>query len=324
MKHNINDNKCPILPGPFPIIIGQTGPTGPAGPATIEIGEVITGEAGTDATVTNAGTDDNVILDFTIPQGATGPTGPQGEIGPTGPIGPTGVAGADGLDGTSPTIEVGTVTTGDPGTEASVVNSGTELDVTLDFTIPQGPTGPTGPQGDIGPTGPTGLSSIRNAYLITFNNGTSAEGIAVDNNVRLPIDRAELNISNLVTLDSSEETIQFNEAGYYKITIEVSAYPLFDDTEFDPNTDFVTVGFREVGTDNIFVGASKWVYEEEATQLVAEGIIAVADTSNTYELVNLSKQTIYLNSPDLGNISSKSYFTNPIVTIIIEFLGRSE
>ena len=30
--NNNHDDDCPILPGPFPIIIGQTGPTGPTGP----------------------------------------------------------------------------------------------------------------------------------------------------------------------------------------------------------------------------------------------------------------------------------------------------
>lgn len=50
-------------------------------------------------------------LDFVIPQGPTGPTGPQGLEGATGPTGATGPA---------PTLEIGTVTTGDPGTQASV------------------------------------------------------------------------------------------------------------------------------------------------------------------------------------------------------------
>lgn len=38
-------------------------------------------------------------------------------------------------------ITVGTVTTGNPGTQASVVNSGTDKDAVLDFTIPRGDTG---------------------------------------------------------------------------------------------------------------------------------------------------------------------------------------
>ena len=60
------------------------------------------------------------ILDFTIP---AGPTGPQGVIGPTGPTGSQGITGNDGATGPTgpaPTLEIGTVTTGDPGTSASV------------------------------------------------------------------------------------------------------------------------------------------------------------------------------------------------------------
>ncbi len=81
------------------------------------------------------------VLDFVIPSGATGPTGPQGLVGATGPTGPQGLAGLDGatgptgpqglngLDGATgptgatgpaPTLEIGTVTTGAPGTSASV------------------------------------------------------------------------------------------------------------------------------------------------------------------------------------------------------------
>ena len=62
---------------------GPTGPTGPAGPATIEVGNTTTGVPGSEATVTNSGTNENVILDFVIPSGATGPTGPTGPMGVT-------------------------------------------------------------------------------------------------------------------------------------------------------------------------------------------------------------------------------------------------
>ena len=61
------------------------------------------------------------------------------------PTGPTGSA----------TVTVGTTTTGAPGTEASVTNSGTATNAILNFVIPQGPTGPTGIEGPTGPTGPT-------------------------------------------------------------------------------------------------------------------------------------------------------------------------
>lgn len=48
---------------------------------------------------------EDYILDFVIPQGPTGPTGLTGATGATGP---------------APTLAIGTVTTGAPGTQASV------------------------------------------------------------------------------------------------------------------------------------------------------------------------------------------------------------
>ena len=76
--------------------------------------------------------------------------------GPTGPTGPTGPAAA--------TIRVNTTTTTEPGTNASVFNSGTTSNAVLEFAIPrgetgpQGVTGPTGPRGATGPTGPQGIA----------------------------------------------------------------------------------------------------------------------------------------------------------------------
>ena len=53
--------------------------------------------------------------------------------------GPTGDAGE------TPTLTIGTVTTGAPGTEATATITGTAPNYVLNLTIPQGPTGPTGP-----------------------------------------------------------------------------------------------------------------------------------------------------------------------------------
>ena len=80
------------------VCLGPTGPTGPTGPqgnpaATISVNSTTTGLPGTEATVTNSGTETNVQLDFVIPAGATGP---------------------------APDFIIGTTTTGEPGTQASV------------------------------------------------------------------------------------------------------------------------------------------------------------------------------------------------------------
>ena len=147
---NENHDRFPRFPsGCF--LMGPTGPTGPSGPATITVGTTTTGDPGTLASVTNSGTLENVVLDFTIPVGATGPTGPAGIAGATGPTGPAGVDGIDGAtgptgptgaDAPTPTITIGTVTSGDPGTEAAATITGTAPDFVLNLTIPQGPTGP--------------------------------------------------------------------------------------------------------------------------------------------------------------------------------------
>ena len=74
-----------------PATDGEGGSSGEAGTAaTIEIGTVTTGEAGSSASVTNSGTTSAAVFDFVIPRGDkgekgdTGPQGPQGEKGDTG------------------------------------------------------------------------------------------------------------------------------------------------------------------------------------------------------------------------------------------------
>lgn len=57
---------------------------------------------------------------FNGKDGAPGPAGPQGE------------------PGAAATIEIGETTTGEPGTQASVTNTGTETAAVLNFTIPKG------------------------------------------------------------------------------------------------------------------------------------------------------------------------------------------
>ena len=85
--------------------------------ATVEVGETTTLPAGEQATVTNSGSDTNVVLDFAIPQGEQGLTG---------------------------TVTVGNTITGQPGTEAIVENAGDEYNAILNFTIPRGEPGEPG------------------------------------------------------------------------------------------------------------------------------------------------------------------------------------
>ena len=70
--------------------------------------------------------------------------------------GPPGEQGQQGEPGAAATVTVGMVTTGEPGTDAIVTNSGTESAAVLNFTIPKGETGAVGPQGPKGDKGDTG------------------------------------------------------------------------------------------------------------------------------------------------------------------------
>jgi hypothetical protein len=69
----------------------------PGDAATIAVGTVTTGAAGSSVIVTNVGTSSAAVFDFTIPRGdtgATGLTGPQGEQGIQGETGATGATGS--------------------------------------------------------------------------------------------------------------------------------------------------------------------------------------------------------------------------------------
>lgn len=97
----------------------------------------------------------------------------QSGIGPTGPTGPTGPAGS-----TLGSITVGNTITGDPGTPAFVRNVGDNVNVVLEFVIPQGTTGNDGTNGTDGEQGPQGIQGERGfAGEIGATGPQGAQGI---------------------------------------------------------------------------------------------------------------------------------------------------
>ena len=131
--------------------IYQIGPQGiPGEAATISVGTVTTGAAGTDASVINSGTPSAAVLDFVIPQGAQGLQGIQG------PQGIQGLTGATG-NGIASIVKTGTVGLVDTYRITFTDNTYFDFDVTNGSSI-----------SDIEKTGTSGLVDT---YTITLTNG---------------------------------------------------------------------------------------------------------------------------------------------------------
>ena len=71
---------------------------------SVEVGETTTLPAGSEATVTNSGTGNHLVLDFGIPQGEQGIQGIPGKDGKDGTNGKDGKDGKDGADGKDATV----------------------------------------------------------------------------------------------------------------------------------------------------------------------------------------------------------------------------
>ncbi len=209
-----------------------------------------------------------------------------------------------GNDGNSEKIKVGTTKTLDPGEDANVEDDYKDGIHTLNFYIPKG---------DIN------NPLINSAYITTFEDNYPDEGLEIKENARVPLTRIEIDTSNTCTLN--ENFIKFNKDGYYKVSFTVRSYVKTSEP-FDASKDFVALGFREENTDNIYIGGSDFIKDSTSKEIYAQGILSIADTTKSYELVNLSKRSIFLKTPDLKNINSNSYFVNAPISIIIEYLGK--
>jgi hypothetical protein len=124
-------------------LVGLQGDTGDA--ATIQVGTIATGLAGTNVIVANSGTIEAAILDFTIPEGSPGTIGIDGDSAyviwlAEGNVG-TVENFLEAITGPVSTLAIGTTTTGAAGESADVTNSGTSSAAIFDFTIPEGTQG---------------------------------------------------------------------------------------------------------------------------------------------------------------------------------------
>jgi len=201
---------------------GNLGSSGSGSAATISVGTTTTGDAGTDASVTNVGTSEAAIFNFTIPRGdagatgatgATGPEGPQGiqgETGPQGPQGDTGPTGATGPQG--PQGEQGIQ--GEQGVQGE--------------TGATGATGPQGPQGDTGDQGPAGTAATITVGSVT--TGSAGSSVVVTNS-----GSSTAAIFNFTIPKGDQGDLASVTAGT-NITVTDGEVSVFDTAEFDEGT----------------------------------------------------------------------------------------
>lgn len=167
--------------------------------ATVNVGTTTTSNPWTSASVENVGTENDAILDFTIPRGSIVSAGTTSTWNPWSSANVT-ESVVDGdviLNFTIPrgsVVSVWSTTTWGAGTSASVVNTGTGGDVVLDFTIPRWDKGDTG----------NGISSVTSSkswktttVTINFTDGSTPFTFQVsdgDGDVNWPISAWDGNI----------------------------------------------------------------------------------------------------------------------------------
>lgn len=279
-SNECKQEKCCKLPNGC-YLMGPTGPRGPKGPVTIAVRNTTTGLPDTQAVVVNSGTQDDIVLDFTIPKGSTGPTGPTGKTGPTGPkgdpgergiAGPMGPAGAQGIQGPQ----------GEKGEQGPQGIQG----------IPGAP----GAQGPIGPTGPRGPAGSVPIFGRKYDNATN--NITLEANIAKTIPLGSTGPNSGITT-GTQNALTITENGTYQIdyyfsgstninanvTVEISqnqtpigSTTIIKDVEANKDTDFIGSSINSFANgDNI------------SLSIESTSAITISPTSGTNAYLNIHK-----------------------------------
>ena len=196
----------------------------------------------------------------------------QGEDGQTITIGVP-----KGAKGDAATIAVGTVTTGEPGTDAGVSNSGTTAAAVFDFTIPKGDKGDKGDKGEPGNT-------------VTFTDGLNTD--AVSNTVSVKLGK-NLTFSDTGAIDAQGQISKWGE---------VQEKP------------FNTVGDRLTVTDGVL---SADVQEPGNASHDAHGLVITSDdystpgTDDSDVLTRTGANALWLAT---GALIDRSKYTLPVAS----------
>ena len=149
-------------------------------------------------------------------------------------------------------------------------------------TGPSGETGPTGPSGETGPTGPSGGSSF-NTFMMATANTTAT----VNNNSPILFTNTP-NINN-ITYNSATGTITIPNAGVYTVSWIASI------KNEGPNA-VLSLGINRVTPTTSLITSSNTgnTISANASTFISGIAIINNTTGSTYQLVNLSGQSISL------------------------------
>lgn len=176
---------------------------------------------------------------------------PRGEKGEPGKDGAPGKDGLDG-EGIAATIEVGTVTTGAAGTNASVTNVGTEQRAILNFVIPRGDTGASGAEGSAGVGFDDATRIEQNSGTNTLTAGANGLSIAATFKVTAGDEVFEIPSSMFLAVKGSESiVIDVDESGtFFDIHLDADIVTKLSRVLMTPMSAPASVSLVAVDTSN--------------------------------------------------------------------------
>lgn len=281
---------CPLSCSPAPLPPGTC-------PSPITIGQTVTGQPGTVASVYNSGTPYRPVLNFTIPQGGTGPAGPAGVQGPAGPEGPQGAPGAAGSQGIQGPM-------GPQGIQGPAGPTG-----------PTGPTGAEGPQGPMGLTGPTGAEGPQGPVGATGPTGpTGPEGpagaagpigeappvsalYATNVPVQTPVSAGTALVFNTNQLEKGSSIVHAPDSGVFSIVqpgIYLLSYSIVGTNPSEGST--IRVELQVNGATVPGSRTSETIAVATGTASLSSSVLINVPTSSSLSLVTLEDGSTFTNA----------------------------
>lgn len=204
------------------------------------------------------------ILSWTNKAGLDNPA-PVNIKGEQGEHGADGKDGVDGKDGAAATVAIGTVTTGEPGTTASVTNVGTDTAAVLNITIPRGDKGTDGTgAGDV-------VAAADNTFIATntFNGGLKTKSDMQAVGV-LPtvLQRGDSNIQTYTLNNSLSRSVVFRDTG------DMTGYA---------KTFIISVS-RSGGTGTFSIGSNNGIGDNTPTVYMMDGALPDIDDGEVLKI----------------------------------------